>query len=56
MTGIIECIWLGPTGSTPGIGFTITGESIFISNEKFDMLESKGLIKKKENKPKKSKE
>lgn len=45
MTNLIECVWLGQTGSTPGVGFTTNGEFISLDKEKFENLKKQGLVK-----------
>lgn len=45
MTEKVKGIWIGATGATPDVGFTIHGEEISLIKEKFDKLEERGLVK-----------
>ena len=49
MTDKIKCKWLGRTGSTPGVGFTVHGEELFLDSDSFDNLKAQGLVE--ESKP-----
>ena len=40
----IKCKWLGPTGITADIGSTVTGEEIFISEDRVEKLLRQKLI------------